>query len=80
MKRKFSEISKPTKKLIIKVPKYLFCDVCRVPVYLYEYCIGNDIYCGRDCFEVLQLSKKGNFLDEMKRTENYENLMELDTR
>ena len=66
LKRKFSDISKSsdkTKKLFIKVPHYLFCDVCHVPVYFYEYCIGHDIYCGRECYEILQLSKKNNYLD-----------------
>ena len=64
-KRKHQEITKSfdatydkTKKLFIKVPEYLFCDVCRIPVYLYEYCVGNEVYCGRDCYEILQLSKR----------------------
>ena len=85
MKRKHSEITKSfdainkTKKLFIKVPEYLFCDVCRIPVYLYENCVGNDVYCGRDCYEILQLSKKNDLLD-LKTTPKFENLMELDTK
>ena len=80
MKRKFSEINKSfdttdkTKKLFIKIPKYLLCDVCSIPVYFYEYCIGNDVYCGRDCYEVLQLSKKNNYLD----TNDKKDFMQID--
>ena len=73
-KRTHQEITKSfdarydkTKKLFIKVSEYLFCDVCRIPMYVcmyvYEYCVGNDVYCGRDCYEILQLSKKNNYLD-----------------
>ena len=70
MKRKYEDITKPlkatygeTKKLVVLRPSYLLCDVCHVPVYFYEYCIGNDVYSSRSCFEVLRPSKKNNYLD-----------------
>ena len=70
MKRKYEDITKPlkatygeAKKLIIQKPAYLLCDICHVPVFFYECCVGNDVYCSRSCLEVLQLSKKNNYLD-----------------
>ena len=81
MKRKYENITKPlkvtygeTKKLVVLRPSYLLCDVCHVPVYFYEYCIGNDVYCSRSCYDVLQLSKKNEYLD----INDKRNFMEID--
>ena len=70
-KRKLSEINTPT---------YLLCDVCYTPVYNYEMCTKPHTYCSRDCYEVLVLSQKNDFIDvkDLKRVKSEENLMKLD--
>ena len=75
-KRKFSEITKNSQKLIVKKPEHLPCTICNNLVYNYERC-GKDIYCSRDCYEVLELSKKNDYLD-MKRSKSFEDLMQIE--
>jgi len=72
MKRKFSEISKP---------EYLLCDICSTPVYNYEECTQPFTYCSRECYEVLVLSQKNDYLDvqdKIKRVKSEEDLMSID--
>lgn len=59
MKRKREEIS----DLRIYKPHFLRCEVCNTPVYKYELCYGNFIYCGYDCYAIIKLSQKDDFLD-----------------
>ena len=70
-KRKLSDINKPT---------YLLCDICNTPVYNYEMCTKPHTYCSRDCYEVLVLSQKNDYIDvkDLKRVKSEENIMKLD--
>ena len=75
MKRKYSEISKPT--LTVYKPCTLPCDICSIPTANYELCTGNCVYCSLDCYEVIYLSKINDYLD-IKRTKSCDDLMKLD--
>ena len=84
MKRKYDNITEPLKatygkpkKLTIQKPLFLRCEVCHVAVFNYHLCKGNCIYCSYDCYAILQLSKKDDYLD-MKRSKSFEDLMEID--
>ena len=81
MKRKFSGINNC---ITIKKVKYLLCEICSERVYTYQQCQGNYIYCSQDCFEILVLSNKNDYIDvkskvnSFNRSEKSDNLMELD--
>ena len=82
MKRKYSEINN---ELTIKKPKYLPCDICKRRTYNYEMCISPHVYCSIDCLSIIILSHQNAMLHEkeentfeMKKVENYPDLMELD--
>jgi len=82
-KRKYSEISKAN--LSIKKIEYLPCDICKCNVYNYQFCNSPHVYCSYDCYSILALSCKNDYLDvkswvEMKRAKSEENLMTLDEK
>ena len=80
-KRKYNDISKPN--LTIKKVEYLPCDICKCNVYDFRFCTSPHVYCSYDCFAILALSCKNDFLNvktfvEMERTKSEEDLMNLD--
>ena len=85
-KRKFSDISKDT-VLELKPIDWLLCEICSKRVYRYRECSKVGVYCSRDCYEILILSKKNDYLDSgnelsfsesIKRSENTDDLMNLE--
>ena len=80
-KRKYNEISKHN--LNIKKIDYLPCDICNRNVYHYRLCTSPYVYCSYDCFSILVLSFKNDYLDvktwvDMKRTKSEEDFTGLD--
>ena len=80
-KRKYNEISKHN--LSINKLDYLPCEICKCRVYHYKFCTIPYVYCSYDCYAILALSLKNDYLDvktwvDMKRTKSEEDLMKLD--
>ena len=63
-------MSKKRKLDELIVPDYLPCDVCKNRVYNYRFMTAPFVYCCMDCFELLILSFKNDYLDvkPMKRS------------
>ena len=68
------------KQLRVYKPAFLNCEVCSKPVQNYEQCIIPYTYCCYDCYSILCLSAKNDYLDvkDLKRVNSEENLMKLD--
>ena len=80
-KRKYNEISKAN--LSIKKVDHLPCDICKTRVYDYRFCTSPHVYCSYDCYSILALSSKNDYLDvktfiEMRKSKSDEDLMKLD--
>ena len=60
-KRKYNEISKHN--LSIKKVEYLPCEICKCKVYHYKFCTIPYVYCSYDCYAILALSLKNDYLD-----------------
>ena len=63
------EISKKRKrdcsiyeKMTLAPIKWLPCNICQRRVYHYRECTGQYVYCSYDCFAILMLSMKNDYL------------------
>ena len=43
--------------------EYLKCEICQTPVYHYKFCTPPHIYCSYECYAILALSDKNNYMD-----------------
>ena len=70
-KRKFIDITEQmnckTEYKHLRIQKILSlpCEICQnpVPVENFNMCISGHVYCSEDCFEIILLSYKNDYLD-----------------
>ena len=84
MKRTYSEMNQTEKittkkELKVSKPSYLNCEVCSQRVYNYEECNTPFTYCSYDCYSILFLSMKNDYIDaKLPKTKCFDDLMMID--
>ena len=51
-------------QLVIVVPEYIRCEICKNKIYNYRNYSSKVILCSYDCYSIWKLSQQDTYLDE----------------